>query len=250
MDLNIEPEYRDSFTAWQRDPSPANTGSLLRQLNPVIDQGLRVYAGGSTSPTLRGRAKQLVLSGLKTYDGSVQLKTHALNHLKGLMRANRQQQQIIRLPERQSLQRSALLQAQAELEDDLGREPTVAELADYTALSQGRINQLLSLRGPVSEGSFLSAQEAAGGDADFMPAASIPGQRTRDHWLDVIYQELDPINQKVLEWSLGLYGRPQLRTEQIAAKLGITPGAVSQRKAKIQLMLDESRAHSPFGPAP
>lgn len=249
MDFQIEPEYRDAFSAWQKDPSPVNTGSLLRQLNPVIDQGLRVYAGNNPSPTLRSRAKQLVLSGLKTYDGSVQLKTHTLNHLKGLMRANRQQQQIVRIPERMSLQRNAIMQAQAELEDELGREPSVVELADYTALSPSRISQLLAMRGPVSEGSFLAAQEASGSDADFMPAASLPGAPKHDLWLDVLYQELSPVDQKVLEWSLGLYGRPKLRTEQIAAKLGVTPGAVSQRKAKIQAMIDETQGLSPFGPA-
>lgn len=37
---------------------------------------------------------------------------------------------------------------------------------------------------------------------------------------------------------MGLHGKPILQNQAIAAKLGISPGAVSQRKARIQAKLD------------
>ena len=45
---------------------------------------------------------------------------------------------------------------------------------------------------------------------------------------------LRPISQSILEHTAGLHGRPILSNQELAAKLRLSPGAVSQRKAKIQ----------------
>jgi DNA-binding NarL/FixJ family response regulator len=42
----------------------------------------------------------------------------------------------------------------------------------------------------------------------------------------------------ILEHALGLHGKPVLQNQQIAKKLRLSPGAVSQRKAKIQAKLN------------
>jgi hypothetical protein len=44
-----------------------------------------------------------------------------------------------------------------------------------------------------------------------------------------------------MDYSLGLHGAPAVSTTDIAKRLGLTAGAVSQRKAKIQAMIDEAR---------
>ena len=49
-----------------------------------------------------------------------------------------------------------------------------------------------------------------------------------------------------MEWSLGLHGREKLSNKEIANKLLRSPGAISQRKAKIQQLLRQEETLSPF----
>jgi hypothetical protein len=57
---------------------------------------------------------------------------------------------------------------------------------------------------------------------------------------------MDPINQKIMEHSLGLHGQPRLPNHEIAKLLRLSPGAISQRKARIQQTLDKESELSPF----
>ena len=67
-----------------------------------------------------------------------------------------------------------------------------------------------------------------------------------DIWLQVIYDDLSPIDKKIFEYALGYNGKSVLSNQQIAAKLGRSPGAISQRKLLIQKMIDQESDLSPF----
>ncbi len=54
-----------------------------------------------------------------------------------------------------------------------------------------------------------------------------------------LYHDLDPYDQVILEYGLGLNGSPKLPAAQIARRLKLSPGAVSQRASRIQQQLDE-----------
>jgi len=71
-------------------------------------------------------------------------------------------------------------------------------------------------------------------------------QSARDAWVQIVYDELPSLDQKIMELSLGLHGRKPLSNLEIAKKLGRSPGAISQRKAKIQELLDQEQDLSPF----
>jgi len=57
---------------------------------------------------------------------------------------------------------------------------------------------------------------------------------------------MDATNQKIMEWTFGLYGSPQLSNQAIAQRLKLSPGAISQRKANIQRILDQEQDLSVF----
>ena len=57
-------------------------------------------------------------------------------------------------------------------------------------------------------------------------------------WNDFVYAGLSPSDQFIMQHTLGLYGNPKLPTGEIARRLRITPGAVSQKAARIQAQLD------------
>jgi hypothetical protein len=114
------------------------------------------------------------------------------------------------------------------------------EIADKTGISVKRINYVSKFRYPMSQGSFSGMGEEE--NEMFSPAVE---QGPSNTWFEFVYSDLDPTNQKIMEWTLGLHGQKPLSNQAIARKLRMTPGAVSQRKAKIQYILNQEELN-PF----
>lgn len=227
----LEPEYADAFKSWKASPNPQTSDQLLKVVQPAISRGIQAHAAGSDGPLIRSRAKLLALQSLNTYDPERSgIGTHLYNNLQGLRRINRQQTQPVHLPERMSLEQGALYDAETELTDKLGRAPSDGELADHTGLSRKRIAKIRSGGAVVSEGMF------SGEGGPILPTGV---QSRHDLMFDLIYHDLDGINQAIVDHTIGRNGRQVLSNQELAAKLRITPGAVSQRKAAIQKKLDE-----------
>lgn len=231
----LEPKYATHFNTWKRNPTPENTSLLLKTIQPEIDRGMFAHIGKSNDALLRSRAKGLAIQAIKSYDPSkARLGTHVINQLQGLKRISRQQLQILSIPERVTIDQGFVEKAKAELEDELGREASADEIADKTGLSIKRINYIKNFKYPTAEGSLGGMAEE--GDESFMPAVD---SAQSNSWLELVYSDVDDINKKIMEWTFGLHGSRRLSNQSIARKLRMTPGAVSQRKAKLQQMLNQ-----------
>lgn len=229
----LEPEYAHAYSAYKSDPSPSTTGALLSAVEPVITLGLRTY-GMSEAPTLRGQAKRLALGAFSSYDPSrASLRTHVMSHLQGLQRQSARQSRVLAEPERVGLARGQLASAEAEAFDALGRDPSTAELSDRTGLSRTMINRIRSYHPGVAEGRFAPVDEDSGSEP------VIQGKDPVMRLAAFLHEDLDGRDQTILEHSLGLFGAKKLRHGEIAKKLGLSPGAVSQRAERIQSRLDE-----------
>ena len=239
----LEKDIGDSFNAWKAEDSPATRGALLRQVNPIIDTALHSY-GGTAGPAIRGQAKMLALNAFKSYDPAKgTMRTHLLSQLQGLRRAAAQSQQIISIPERVALDRGHLTETTDSLRDELGRDPSDMELAARTGLSLKRINYIRQAKMGTNTGSILDDEGEV-----FDPASKIPGNTDRnDAWSEMVYYDLSDVDRKIMEHTLGLRGAQILSTGELAANLGVTPGAISQRKARIQQLLDQQFEIDPFG---
>jgi DNA-directed RNA polymerase specialized sigma subunit len=226
--------YVASYKTWSSAPTPENASTLLNDLEPVINTGLSRFAEGPNDPIMRSHARRLTLDALRTYqpNGGAQLSTHVVNHLQGLRRISKQQNQVLHIPERAAMDQAYLHNSATELEDKLGREPSIPELADHVGFSLAKIERLRRYMPGVAEG-------AIGDAAEVQPLALMNPRDKSMHYAKLLHAELQPRDQKILEWTLGLYGGRQINNYEIAAKLGITPGAVSQRKSLIQRKLDE-----------
>jgi DNA-directed RNA polymerase specialized sigma subunit len=234
----VAPEFDDLYTTWQTTKTPENNTKVLAALQPVIDTAVSSYGGANATPNLKSRAKLMALKALDTYDpkrGNV--RTHLLSQLQSLRRLSAKEQHIISLPEQVGLDFQKLTLAENELTDALGRDPTDDELADHTNLSTRRIRKIRAFNQPLAEGSVSRVtEESAGGDV----ASHIPGSnRGTDAWMNFVYDDLGPTDKMIMDMTLGRNGRRRASTQDIASRLKITPGAVSQRAAKIQQMLDK-----------
>lgn len=240
----LEPDYDEAYQGWKASDTPQTRGMLLRKVQPVLDTAVYTYAGKNASPAVKSQARLMALDAFKTYDPAKgNMKNHLMATLRRLQRTAAQGQQIISIPERVALDRRHLREAEEALRDSIGRDPSDAEIADYTGLSLKRIGHVRQAASPVNSGSILDEQGEV-----YAPPSSIPGANQNDEaWQDMVYYDLEPTNQAIMDYTLGLHGAPTLENREIANRLGITAGAVSQRKAKIQAMLDERFMVGPFG---
>lgn len=132
------------------------------------------------------------------------------------------------------MDRRHLEETESQLRDALGRDPSDIELANRTGLSLKRLQYVRQARHTVA-GSQIERDETS--DA---PASTIPGQDPRQKaWEQLVYYDLQPLDQTIFDMTLGRNGRRPHTVAEIAAKLGVTPSAISQRTAKIQAKLDE-----------
>lgn len=239
----VGPDFDSAYGVWQKEPTPKNNTRLLSTLQPVIDTAVSSYGGSAPSPTIKSRARLMALKALNTYDpqrGNV--RTHLLSQLQGLRRLSAQEQNIISIPEQVGLDFQRLQSAQQELQDRLSREPTTTELADHTGLSARRLQKIRAFHQPLAEGTTTveTTDGLGGGQASDLPN----NHRSADAWLNFVHGDLSPKDQLVMELTLGLHGHRRTSTQDIARRLNITPGAVSQRAAKIQTMLDQKYNHN------
>ena len=231
----VESQFADHYAAWKASPSPATGGRLLGALEPTIRAGVRTYAADS-GPTGLGRAKMLVMQALPRYDPArAGLKTFVGQHLQGLQRFRAKQMNAVNVPDRALLARAQLGRATNELTDLLGRPPSAVELADHTGLSPTAIAAARGAAVAIPESRFAEIYDA---DSSYGG-----GPAVRDHsdkgWVRLVYHSVDDRDRLVMEHTLGLFGATVLSTGELARKLGVSPAAVSQRKAKIQGILDK-----------
>lgn len=236
----LEPDMRKPYDTWKSTPGPASNAAMLKHLEPTIQGAIRTHVG-EPNPLLVSRARRMALEGLNSYDPMRgRLQTHLYNHLQGLKRVNRQQTQILKVPERIQLDHYQLGKMEEELTNELGREPTDGELTDRTGFSMKRLAALRRYSPAVAEGAMSDPETGAAFEGE---AYDPRGEHDRAV-LQAVYDELDPHHQKVMELALGLNGRRALPNDMIAAKMNRSPGAISQAKKRIQDIIDEMTENS------
>ena len=240
----LESDFEPAYKAWKDADTPQTRGLLLKQVQPVINTAIHSYGSGSASPALKSQAKLLALQAFHSYDPTKgNMKTHLLSQLRRLQRTAAQSNQIISIPERVALDRRHLMEAEGNLRDQLGREPSDLEVADYTGLSLKRLGYIRQASIGINTGSMLDEEGEV-----FSPASTIPGATDADDaWADMVYYDLNEMDRTIMDYTLGLRGIRPLSTTELASRLGVSPGAISQRKAKIQTLLDERYQVDPFG---
>ena len=246
MESYLEPEFQPHFAAWQKAPhEPAATGRFLDAIKPIIASAVRSYGGKNPSPVLHSKAKLMALDAARRYDPSkAKLRTHLMTNLQGLRRLVVREGQIISIPERVGLDLHHIHRATEELADRLGRDPSDSELADHTGISLKRLAHVRKAKPGFAESQMVTQGES--GEEQFNPAVVDP-TGNRKQLLDFIYHDLHPVDQLILEHTVGLHGKRILPKQEIARKVGLSAGSISQRAARIQQTLDEAGDLWPMG---
>lgn len=229
-----EERIEDLVARWQKRQTPELTATVLSRMKPTIDAALSSYASGNED-ALSVKAAKLTLEALKGYDPKFGAapSTFVFHNLKRLNRLSGAQSRITPVSEALELDRSAVRRAAATFEDEHDREPSVQELADLTGFSMKRINKIFD-----TEMQTLPESATLTENGDQKRGSSALND---DDYFEYVYSSVSPVDQKIMEWSSGKHGVKPLSNNDIARKLKLTPGAVSQHKNKIQQMLSDVR---------
>lgn len=225
---------QSAITRWKAGDTKA-ASQLLQYLKPTISSALKSFAPGQQD-ALRIQAAKLALSSLNSYDPqkNVEPSTFVFNNLQRLSRLRRQRQNIIHIPQDTVYKYNIIQQKATQLQDQLGRQPSIQQLADAVGMSQAKIQKIMSKSTSIINDS--SAVSAITGQSTFATKNT-----TDADYIDYTYRSMGPVQQKIMQWSLGLKGKPILSNAQIARRLHLSPGAVSQRRLKINNTLSAIR---------
>lgn len=220
---------------WQRDPNAQRTKEVLQKIKPTIQSALHTYVPGQQA-SYRIKATTYALNSLKNYDPKkkVSPNTYIFSQLRRLSRIKRQRQNIVHVPQSQIYQQMQINKALNQFQDVYDRQPTDQQLADKLHVSKAKLAKMMqsSQRSVIPDS---AAVNAVTGQATFSKSAV-----TQDDYFDYVYRSVSPQDKLIMQYTSGI-GKPILSNNQIAKKLKISPGAVSQRKAKLQAILAQVR---------
>jgi DNA-directed RNA polymerase specialized sigma subunit len=235
----------ESIRAWQNQPTPQNAAAMLKQLDPYIDQAIFAHLGQTPSPIIRCYAKNLALRALKRYDPSTAaLSTFLVTQLQGLRRYYRKISIPLYVPERRQTDYMLISEARVALEHKLNRPPSVEEIADHLKMPVSRVVRSLNVPPYVAE-SVATPEMSQIADTTKVVDKRAPSFSRFDY--DIVYDDLEsPIDKNIMEWRLGLYGKPKLTNQEIAKRLNLSPGAITQRWKAIESKLMEVSQINPL----
>jgi DNA-directed RNA polymerase specialized sigma subunit len=214
------------WNQWNKNRNKETLTPLLKAVNPIIQKEVSRWATGSVSrPVLDIEAKKLALKAFDTYSPqSSQLNTHLTNQLKGLSRIVYTNSNPARLPEHQTLKVGTYLNAKNELEEQLGREPTVEELSSSLKWSKKEVERFSTeLRTGLS-----TSKPTPAGFETYNPDETL---------VDFIYNDLHDQDKLVFEHTTGYGGNKILSAKDLIAKTGMTQGQISHSKRRITDMV-------------
>lgn len=227
---------RDEVMNWLKEyktkGTPESSRALLQYAEPIMRTAIYSFANGDKR--YRIQAAKLALDAAKSYDPShgTDLKTHMYNHLQRLNRISASRSNMVHIPENVSALFTVIEKGRADYEDRFDRSPSDTELADFLHMPVKTINRVDKYRQPVSESMTYTPE----GDD------TLGFKATKDNdYLEYLYRSSDPTDQKIIEYGTGYNGNKMLSGKDIAAKLKITPAAVSQRMNRLSNKMSEIR---------
>jgi DNA-directed RNA polymerase specialized sigma subunit len=240
-----EPDAIQVFNTWKTSRNPQTTQQLLDVSMPAITKAVKYYTRGQ-DPVAISYGKRLAIDALDRYDPKMSsLGTFINRQLQPMMRWQASRSKGVKIPDRIVAESADLYRANTELADILGRDPSIDELADHSGIPVSRIAKVRAATPLLMAGSTVVEKGEGGDDAD---ASDMAVERdTSMEWANFIRHDLNETDKIILDHTIGLGGADILPNKQLAAKLKITPAAISQRKARIQLLLDRQSDLSPFG---
>jgi len=155
-----------------------------------------------------------------------------------ITRAIADQGRTIRVPVHMGDRINKMLRAQHQLTQDLGRDPTVQELADNLDLSAQKVENIiqvsrrpLSLETPTDDEGDSVLSDFIEDDQELPPAESATLNMLQEH-IKSLLDSLPPREVRILQLRYGLLDGKSYTLEEVGRKMGVTRERVRQIEAQ------------------
>ena len=226
------------YDSWVKTKDSRAMSSILDNLNNDIDKAVYAYAGLNAGPAVRTKAKLLAAKAVKSYTpkaGST-LRSWVYTQLQPVGRYARDLTPSP-VPERAFQQLSSLKRMEADFYENKGRSPSDAELADLSSISTRQIAKLRTYDKKL----FSESHQAYSGPNPMsaQELTAVDNKGFKQDVLATMYTSLSAPEQVILEHKLGYNNKQILSNNDIAKKLKMSPGRVSQLTTALASKLDE-----------
>lgn len=233
-DLVVPPTVSQSaYDVWKENPTADNLYAVTKDLKPTIDSVI-ASMGAAGNPQIAAKARVIAAKAVRSYDPSLQvgLPTWVSNQLRQLTRDVRKSNSVLHVPDRVFLDGYAIHKAEAEFEDENGREPTLEELADASHLSVKRIK---TVRNKMRK---VGTENPDVGEND-SPQAAVHMPNYTQEALDYVYGDSDRTDKLILEYLTGYGGKGVFTPKEVMQKLKLTPVQLTRRKIRLAERIKE-----------
>ena len=229
----------EAYQTWLKNQDLDSMGGVIRELSPIIDSEVHRYNGPKT--LLRNKARLLAANAVKTYNPSsgAKLGSWVVTQMQPLTRYGRTLAKPVHTSELAHRQGAEIENTRKILSEDLGAEPTDAQLADETGLSVDRINKVRSMTPAYfSEGAMESTSET--GEPNTVGVDNRGPDPTLETTSQAVYASLNDRDRAIFDLKTGRNGKQALDNKSIAKRLGVSEGLISQRSLLISQMIQDN----------
>lgn len=204
---------------WKSSNDRLALNRLLTRLDPLIQGEVNKWGQAVPRQALEAKAKTLALEALESYDPKkgAAIGTHVTSRLRKLSRSVYPYQNVARVPENQQLYFHTYNVATNKLQDSLGRDPAVDELADELGWSQKRVthfqNAFARRELVESEGAYWEGERDEG-------------------LIDFYHHSLAPRDKQIFEDIIGYNGKTPMKNPDLMKKYNMTQAQLSYLKRK------------------
>lgn len=205
---------------------PNDLRPLLKSFRPLVRSRANHWASRAELPpeSVHAEFNRQFVNALKSYDPNkgAALGSWVTNNLKKAQRWVSQHQDPTRVQEHRYYKMGEWDNALATLDDQLGREPSTREMAEYLGWSEAEAGRMESEK----RKSLYSS-----GFGGFDPTSITPSREAEV--MRLVRYELSPEELQVYDYTVGSFGKPQLRPGQIAKQLNMSPSKVTRIRNSI-----------------
>lgn len=222
------------WSRWKQNPNEEDFQKLYNAHKNTIERGISMFAGSYGNPlppaAIKGEAIVAFDNALKTYkpESGASLDTWITSQLRTLQRFTRDNKDIAHIPENRLIHIGALRNREQFLTDQLGRPPSVSELAD-------------DLKWPIKRVKMLKKEmkrDLVGNQSlDFMSNEKISDKM--EELLQGLYYDLPPVQQKIMEYTFGWFGEKKMDIKGMSRSLGIPEAKLRYEKDKIAKRIEK-----------
>ena len=225
----------DIWKQWHKTKDPMYANQLLASMDPFLQSNVNRYAGAPLPrPAIESQARLLALKAFETYNPKMgtQLNTHVGHELKHLHRYVLDYQNVGKIPENRGIAISRFKNIKSNLTEELGREPTILELADALTWSVAEVERMqMELRADLN---VSQGKEEAFFDSQYNLT-----DQARDI-VEYVYWSSPPKEQKIMEYWFGIGGHVKMTMDEMAKKLRMTPEEIKVISKQIAAKIKEN----------